>query len=131
MIEEAIYSRLSGTAALTAIVSTRIYPGYASQGDTIPYVTFMLYNSDVNPAMGDNIDIESANFTFTAVSNNYDECRDIIKNVKDALERWTQSSGIEVLYSQVVRYTPLVYDKDAEAYHRGLDMNFHYRPSTL
>jgi len=40
MITDAIYSILSGDAALTAVVSTRIYPVFARQNETKPFLVF-------------------------------------------------------------------------------------------
>lgn len=37
-VESAIYSHLSGVVAVTALVSTRIYPNVAPQGVTLPYI---------------------------------------------------------------------------------------------
>lgn len=46
-INAAIYSRLANTAAITAIVGTRIYPMIAEEGAATPYIVFYL-GSEVN-----------------------------------------------------------------------------------
>ena len=131
MIESAIYTKLASISAITDIVSTRIYPGYAPHSAVRPYLTFTPYTSSVNEVMTSNVDIEDCSFSFVVVSADYDQARTTIKLVKDELERWEQASPIAILHTAILRYTPIIYNADLEAYHRGVDIKFDYRPSTI
>ena len=44
-VEKSVYGKLSGTSAVTDLVSTRIYPHMARQGDSLPYVTYFIVSS--------------------------------------------------------------------------------------
>lgn len=43
-LHTAIYSKLTGSASLTALVSTRVYYGLAPEGTALPYVIFTIVN---------------------------------------------------------------------------------------
>jgi hypothetical protein len=56
MIEEDIYTALSGFAGLSALVSTRIYPLHMPQGATFPAVTYTrVSGARINNLDGENI----------------------------------------------------------------------------
>lgn len=40
MLEQGLHSKLAGTAGITNLTSTRIYPGIASQNTVLPYITY-------------------------------------------------------------------------------------------
>lgn len=44
-VTEALYSKLSGTAGLTALVSTRIYPDLMPQTPTMPAVVYQMISN--------------------------------------------------------------------------------------
>lgn len=47
MIEKAIYAKLSGDAAVSALVAARVYPNLAPQDTTLPYIVFKEVTSQV------------------------------------------------------------------------------------
>jgi len=51
-IEAGIYSRLSGSTAVTALVGTRVYPQVVPQGASYPNVRFAVISDEVVNALG-------------------------------------------------------------------------------
>ena len=45
-LENGLYTKMSGTAAITALVSTRIYPNRAPQSAALPYITYQRITGD-------------------------------------------------------------------------------------
>lgn len=55
MIAVALYAKLSGTTAVTDLISTRVYPDVAPEGAIYPFVTFQQVsdgNLDARPLVG-------------------------------------------------------------------------------
>jgi hypothetical protein len=84
MIEEDIYTALSGFAGLSALVSTRIYPKRAPQGATFPHVVYQR----VSGARITNLDTESIQnprYQFDCWSTSYDEAKAVAVQLEAAL----------------------------------------------
>jgi hypothetical protein len=45
-VETALYSTLAGTSGVSALVSTRIYPGIAPESAAMPYIVYSLVGTD-------------------------------------------------------------------------------------
>jgi len=88
VLEEAIYDRLAGDSAITALVSTRIYRQAAPQDAVLPYLIYQLQgggDENLTPT-------ESTNHVYqvravSQVSN--DEAGDIAQAVHDQLHKAT------------------------------------------
>ena len=95
-IDETLFSRLSTFAGLTALIGTvpnvRLYPVIMPEGTTKPAVTYQLISaireiaSEVDPGM------VASRYQFTAWATTMTEARNVIKQIRLALERY--SSGI-------------------------------------
>lgn len=92
-VHNAIYSRLSGYATLTALVSTRIFPDIAPQDQVLPYVVFRVV--DTIPAQVKdgaslnntyNVEVMSFAKTFASAQSIIDACH-------TQLDYWQGSSG--------------------------------------
>ena len=97
---EALYSKLSGTTDLTALVSTRIYPRVAPQNAAFPYVIFFQVSNPGMHAMGNDPNIQAPRWQVSSWADSYSSVRSVAKQVKAALKDYTGtmggSSGIEV-----------------------------------
>ena len=125
-IEETIFSRLSTFAGLIALVSTRIYPVIMPQGVTHPAVTYQLISGIREAAMGSDPGMVRARFQFTAWASTHLAARNVIKQVRLALERYrvatVEDCFVETEYD--------VFDEDAILHGRGLDMIVHHTEAT-
>ncbi len=131
-IESEIYSRLSGFAGLTALVSTRIYPGMAIQGVAEPYVVFFEVSAGRPAAMGPTYGLARARFQFTAFGKDrsgvsgVDEARDVVEQLKAALDPWTTSTGIIVQGTMFLGEGPHIHDEGSGTDQLSVDYEINY-----
>ena len=90
---EAIYSQLSGTSDLTALVSTRIYPGVAPQAASLPYVIFFQVTNPGHHAMQADPNINGPRWQVSAWATTYSSVKAIAKQVKASLKDYTGTMG--------------------------------------
>lgn len=118
MIEETIYSRLSGFAGLTALVSTRIYPIILPQGVTYPAVTYQRISAEAREScMVDDVGLVRTRFQMTAWSETFKGARTISEQLRQALQRW-KTSGVQGTYI-LGEYD--LYDPDSLKYGAAID----------
>jgi len=92
VIDEAIFSRLSNYAGLTALVGTSpagIFPVIAPQDVARPFVVFQKISNERISAMGSDTDIARARFQFTSYAETHEGARDVGKQVRLALQRYS------------------------------------------
>lgn len=111
---EALYSQLSGTSDLTALVSMRIYPGVAAQCASLPYIIFSQVSNAAHHAMSNDPNIQSPRWQISTWAETYSGVRAIAKQVKAALQDYTGtmggSGGVEVqrvFFENEIDYTDL------------------------
>lgn len=90
-IESAIYSRLSGFAGLSALVSTRIYPNVLAQNATLPAVVYQRISAGRISLMGVDAAVLPARFQFTAWATGHTAAAAVRDQVRQALQRWSQT----------------------------------------
>jgi hypothetical protein len=118
MIEEVLFTRLSAHGGLTALVGTRIYPVIMPQGATKPAVTYQLISGIRESAMVADPGLVTSRYQFTAWATTNLVARNVIKQVRLALERY--SSGIMANAFIETEYD--VFDEEAILHGRGLDV---------
>jgi len=112
-----IYTILSGTAAVTALVGTKIYPVTIDQDQGAPAIAFRKSVTPVdtkgNATKIDNIEIE-----INIVADDPDEADDIAREVRTALDNRPQQtvSGYTVSRIQFLSQLPKVYSADENLY---------------
>jgi hypothetical protein len=83
MIEEDIYSDLSGFAGLSALISTRIYPLRMPQGGTFPAVVYTrVSGSRINNLDGENI--QNPRFQVDCWAESYSAAKAVAAQVESA-----------------------------------------------
>lgn len=89
MIDEAIFSRLSGFAGLTAKVSSRIYPVMLPQNPVYPAVThFSIGGGETIHAMNSDPGVARAQWQVSAWGITVIDARDVMEQVRLALSRF-------------------------------------------
>jgi len=89
VIEDALYSRLSGFAGLTALVGTRIYPLKLEPGAALPAVSFQLIDAERDRLSGqDGVD-HAARFQLDSWADTYESAKAVAAQVVAALDRWS------------------------------------------
>jgi hypothetical protein len=118
-LESEVYSRLSGFAGLTALVSTRIYPLRLPQDTTLPAVTFTRLSASRLSAMGSDPGLVRARVQYdawTEGSGAFDGARAIAEQIRAALQRWRTTSGTIVQDSFLESEVEL-YEADVSTVH--------------
>ena len=127
MIEETIKTRLSAYPGLTALVGTRIYPVIMPEGVTYPGVVYQRISTMPREiAMGSDPGIGRARLQFTAWDNSYKVVKQIIEQIRLALERYNISDIIDIYV--LAEYD--LYDTDALKYGAALDFDVAFMEST-
>lgn len=94
----ALYARLNGDAALSALVGTRTYPGLVPQDQVLPMVAFVRVDESEDELMGGDADIEQTGYEVTSFGSDYDSCEAVHEAVRNALRRFRGTSGgVEVV----------------------------------
>ena len=125
MIEETLFTRLSTFAGLTALIGTapvRLFPVIMPEGTVKPAVTYQLISGPREAAMGSDPGLVHARYQFTAWDITNLSVRNVIKQVRLALERYrvagVQDCFIESEYD--------LHDDAAYIHGRGLDVIVHH-----
>lgn len=102
-IEELIFSRLSGFAALSALVGARIYPGDMPQNVVMPAISYRRV-TDETPQPQQVVgatDLIRAHFQFDCWGKDYDSARDVRLQLRAALKRWSTTGPpvVQVIFA--------------------------------
>lgn len=124
-IEADLYTRLSGFAGLTALVSTRIYPLVIPQDGALPAVAYQRISAIRTSSMGEDDGIVRARFQVTVWDTTFDSIRAVAEQIRQALQRYT-TSGIQAIY--FLNETDL-YDPETLEYGSALDFEVCYEES--
>lgn len=126
-IEDAIYSRASGYAGLSALVGDKISPGLAHQSDGAPYITYHLINNTRPPAMVSDTGIVRASYQFSAFASTKQEVIDILNQVRLCFQRWSGTeSSVTVQQCFIENESDVDYELDTQLHHRYIDIEFIY-----
>ena len=130
-IEDAIYTRLSGHAGLSALVGTRIYPGElppdVNVGESFPdSVVYFPVDDETVSAMGVDTGLVRARFQFDGWSRTYDGAKAIRKQLKLALQRWRGTFASVVIQDTFILSRHYRRDPVAELHGAGHDAMINY-----
>jgi len=92
-LKEALYSRLSGYAGLSALVSDRIYPGEIPQDDDLPAVTVQRISRRRLRTSGTDPDLSASRFRVRSWAETVAGAEEIAVQVKGALQDYTGTMG--------------------------------------
>ncbi len=85
-IESDLYSTLAAAAGVTALVSTRIYPGLAPENATVPYVLYSLSNTERLHTLLGSGDDARYQMQIDCVANTYPSGKAVAEAVVAALQ---------------------------------------------
>lgn len=85
MLEEALFSYLTGYAGLSALIGTRLYPVQFPQGVTLPAMTYQQVSSPEVYSHDGYSGLRSPRFQFTCRGSTYLEAKQVAAQLKAAL----------------------------------------------
>lgn len=120
MIRDAIYSILSADTTLTALTS-RISHGIANQEGNMPYVTFMVYDTDPNPTKDTLSEVDIVYLAVNCISQNNRNCILIAEAVRSALDGYSGTISSTTIQSITFQKLRDNWMPEAKAYQLVLD----------
>jgi hypothetical protein len=86
---KAIYSILTSTSAVSAIVGTRVYPQIAAQEAAFPFVVYVLQNVDPSDTKSGVSTLDEVRYDIIVASENYAQASDLTGKIRTALDRYS------------------------------------------
>tara|TARA_R110000803_G_C11930637_1_gene315403 strand:+ start:743 stop:1132 length:390 start_codon:yes stop_codon:yes gene_type:complete len=113
---KAIYSILTTDSAVSAIVSSRVYPQIAAQGAAFPFVVYVINDITPSDTKSGVSTLDEVRYEILAISENYAEAADLNEKIRTALDRYTGTVAGVVINS--IQFTELEtdYDTASETY---------------
>jgi len=93
LIEEALFTQLSGDTDITSVIRTRIFPNVAPQGSTTPFIIFNKVSESFDHAMRVDPNISSPRFQVSSYSTSYLQARQIANTVEANLRDFSGDMG--------------------------------------
>jgi len=133
-VEAAIYSRLSGYTALTALLgldttgsNPAIYPNIREQDAPLPSLEYRLVGDKSYSAMGVDSGIVSARFQIDIWAASFTAAKAIEQQVKAAMRRY-KTTGV---FDTFIISTQDLFESDSRQQHIAIDIEIHYSETTL
>lgn len=110
--ESGLVTVLTGTAGISALVSSRVRPIEGVQGETRPFIAYSLQDEeDPAPTFAGPSTTRRVSFDVICVADTYEACRNLSEQVRDRLKLYAGSpSGASV----AIRWTKLETQTDVE-----------------
>jgi len=100
-IEQALYYKLVNTAALTALVGTRIYPPGGNQGNVFPIINYQKISNPIMQNSGTRTRGEAPRFQISIYADGYDSMLAVKAQVIACLENASGNWGTETDYLNI------------------------------
>jgi hypothetical protein len=117
VIEDVLYTRLSGYGGLTALVSTRIYPLLLPQDCPLPAIAYFKVSSVPAHAMGSDGDILTDRFQISCYAGSYKAVKALVVQVKACLSRYRAGTIKDILYDGEIDF----FEPETLEYHIPVD----------
>jgi hypothetical protein len=102
-LETVLYTRLSGFAGLSALVSSRVYPLEPPQNPTAPYVTYQRVDEQVLMGMTQDHGMTAPMVQVDCWGETYASARSVAAQVRSALKRWSDAATNPVVLDSFLR----------------------------
>ena len=130
VIEEALYSHLTGDPTVGGLISTRQYPLTIPQDVSLPSVAYQRLSGPGETAHDGAVGVEGGRFQFTCQAQGYDDVKELANAVREALigfKGLMGGSGGVLVDGCFVLNELDGYGMVAGVYTVRLDMAIHYR----
>jgi len=98
-VEQAIYSKLSADPAVSALVSTRIYPSVVPQGESMPAITYQMVSGVPEETTDTAQGWRVARFQITCWAETYSGAKTLAEAVRKDLHRYSGTVNSVVIDS--------------------------------
>lgn len=115
-IEEAIYSVLSTSGTLTALVSDHIYPHTIPQEAPLPFISFFRESGLRYHAMGVDCDLVESRIEVSVWAESLSATRVIVDLIRGLLQRWRGTYDTVVVKDSLIETEYDEFHEASEAY---------------
>jgi hypothetical protein len=126
IIEEAIYTYLSGEAGITNLVDQRIYPMILPQDTDYPALTYMR----ISGLEHHDIEVAYPWFQISCWAKSYSEAKGLANEIKMAFQRFKGkmggAQGVDVVQGVYLNDRDL-YDNETQVYHIPVNIRIIYK----
>lgn len=128
-IEEALYARLSGAAAITELTSTRIYPYKLPQNPIMPAITYQrvstsrYHTHDTSGASG----LARPRFQFDCYASSYLGAKQLVEALRGVLEGFNGYVGAQRIQGALSQNETDFYEDVTGLYRRSIDFMIHHQ----
>jgi len=125
LVEEALYSLLSGNAGVEALVGTRISAINKAENTALPAITYHRVTSQRFSAMRADSGIVKGRFQIDAWAETYDVAVIVKEAVRAAVQRYSTTSSItifDIFFLSEIDF----YEEDTQQYHIAVDIEINY-----
>ena len=110
--ESGLFTVLTGTVGISAIVASRVRPMEGSQGETRPFLAYSLQDDeDVSPTHAGPSTTRRVSIDIVSVADTYEACRALGEAVRDRMKHY---AGTPSGSSVAIRWTRLETQSDIE-----------------
>lgn len=124
MIEQALYTRLSGFAGLITVL---IYPDILPQNAVLPAVTFQKITTERVSAMGSDTGIARARFQMDSWGRDYAGVKAVAAQVRAALQRFRGTIGSDEILEVFILNEVDLFEPDTLIFHTAQDYEVNHR----
>jgi hypothetical protein len=127
-LADAIYSRLTGFAGLSALVVSRVYPVNLPQNPAVPAVTYQKIGGESEQGMAADHGMTHPLVQFDCFAATYSAAWAVARQVRNALERWSGSeAGVTILDTLIEREGQDIYEDDVKLFRVSMDYTIWHR----
>lgn len=120
-VEDAIYSRGITHVGLSALISTRLYPGIAPQDVTLPAVVYQRVSSVPESLLTADTNVTRDRFQFTVLASSYESLVNVGVQVKAAFQRWQGTEASVIIEDSYLTGDVDLYQDDTEIFGKAID----------
>jgi len=129
-IELALYTRLQAVAALTALVSTRIYKGHLPEGITGARIVYQRISATRERVLGGPLGGCSARYQFDIFADTRDSMEAVRKQLRLALDGYSGTSASVAIHSCWLLNDFDEYDAEVKQFRASLDFEVTFLETT-
>lgn len=127
MVEKAIYSKLSGDADVSGLVSSRIYPVNLPQTPTYPAIVYSRVSGQRAHSLSGASNIASPRVQVDAFATTYSGAKDLAAKIRAALNGFRGTVAGITIHGIFLESDNDIFDDDFEIYRITSDYFIHYK----
>jgi hypothetical protein len=127
MIDEAVYTLLTGKTAITDIVSTRIYPEIAPQNKTYPFICFSTDSGNMDYTFDGYQSLEMDDFVIDCWADTLTAAKTLANTVRNEIKNITHETHAGTFIQKIMVDKPYsLYESEVKKYRTSFNITIAY-----